>query len=88
MMREIRIRPLATDEEYQTKLDHATRFLGNGDQLKITVMFRGREVGHPEKGERILLEFVKDLEKYAKAELPIVFDRTQVSLMFTPKIVG
>jgi len=87
-MREIKIRPLATDEEYQTKLDHATRFLGNGDQVKITVMFRGREVGHPEKGEKILLEFAKDLEKYAKAELPPVFDGRQMWLLFTSKIVA
>jgi len=87
-MREIKIRPLTTDEEYQTKLDHAARFLGNGDQVKITVMFRGREVGHPEKGEKILLEFAKDLEKYAKAELPPAFDGRQMSLLFMPKIVA
>jgi len=85
-MREIKIRPIHEDKDYQFKLEAGIRFLKEGDQLKITVMFRGREVAHPEKGEVVLLEFAKDLEKYAKAGLPPVSDGRQMWLLFTPKV--
>lgn len=85
IIREIKVRPKLAEEEYHSKLDHAIRFFGKNDQVKITVMLRGREVTHPEAGVRLLLEFAKDLEEYGKAELPPVIEGRQVALMFMPK---
>ena len=64
------------------------RRAGGGDQVRITVMLRGREQTHPERAEPILRKFAKDLESYAKAEFPLVFEERQVSLTFTPKIIA
>jgi translation initiation factor IF-3 len=86
MIREIKLRVKET--EYQVKLSHAIRFLENNDQVKLTVMLRGREVTHPEEGEHLLFKFVKDLEDYGKAELPPIREPRQVFLVFTPKAAG
>ena len=86
MIREIKLRVKET--EYQVKLSHAIRFLENNDQVKLTVMLRGREVTHPESGEYLLFEFVKDLEGYGKAELPPIREPKQVFLVFTPNAAG
>lgn len=83
--REIKVRPKLTEEEYHIKLDHAIRFFGKNDQVKIFVMFRGREVTHPEAGVRLLLRFAGDLETYATAELPPIMEGRQVVLKFAPK---
>lgn len=87
-MKEIRIRPIHEDKDYLLKLDAGIRFLGGGDQVRITVMLRGREQTHPERAEPILRKFAKDLESYAEAEFPLVFEERQVSLTFTPKIIA
>ena len=84
--RELKVRPKLAEGEYHSKLDHAIRFLGNKDQVRITVMFRGREVTHPEVGEKLLLKFAEDLENYAKAELPPTMQDRQLTLKFTPKV--
>jgi translation initiation factor IF-3 len=88
MIRELKVRVQISDADYEAKLGHAIRFLQDNDQLKITVMFRGREITHPEIGERLLFDFVRDLDDYGKAELPPVREARQVFLVFTPKAVG
>jgi translation initiation factor IF-3 len=86
MIREIKLRVKETD--YGGKLGHAIRFLKDNDQVKLTVIFRGRELTYPEEGEYLLFKFVKDLEDYGKAELPPIREPRQVFLVFTPNIAG
>jgi translation initiation factor IF-3 len=54
-VREIKLRPKIADHDYETKKGHVERFLRHGDKVKVTIMFRGREQAHPERG-RMLLE--------------------------------
>src|SRR3712207_1506708 len=53
-VREIKLRPKIGDHDFNTKRGHVERFLRGGDKVKVTIMFRGREVQHPELGERLL----------------------------------
>jgi len=86
-MKEIRIRPLSEETDYQSKLGYAIRFLGEGNHVKLIVVFRGREIAHPEIGEKMLLRFAKDLLDYGKAELPPAMDGRIMFLMVIPKII-
>ena len=53
-VKEIKVRPKTDDHDLETKAKHARRFLGEGNKLKVTVRFRGREIVHPERGEMVL----------------------------------
>jgi translation initiation factor IF-3 len=62
-VKEVKIRPRTEEHDFQFKLRHVKRFLGEGDKVKITLLFRGREIAHPEFGRDMLnriLEEVKD----------------------------
>src|SRR4051812_4215386 len=69
-VREIKFRPKIAEHDYATKKAHVERFLKHKDKVKITIMFRGREVTHPERGEAILKRLAEEL-----AELAIVEQR-------------
>jgi len=60
-VKSIKFRPKIDEHDYQTKLGHVRRFLEEGHKVKITIMFRGREMAHPELGSRILERAVADL---------------------------
>ena len=53
-VKEIKFRPKVDEHDYQFKKKHIERFLGDGDKVKATIFFRGREMAHPEIGRRIL----------------------------------
>ena len=53
-MREIKLRPKIADHDYETKKGHVERFLRQQDKVKVTIMFRGREQAHPERGRALL----------------------------------
>ncbi len=71
-IREIKFRPKIAQHDYDTKKGHVERFLRHKDKVKITIMFRGREVTHPERGRMILDRLAEEL-----AELAIVEQRPQ-----------
>ncbi len=71
-VREIKFRPKIAEQDYETKKRHVERFLRHKDKVKVTIMFRGREVTHPERGEMILDRLAEEL-----AELAIVEQRPQ-----------
>ncbi len=60
-VREIKFRPKIAQHDYDTKKGHVTRFLKARDKVKVTIMFRGREMAHPERGEMILNRLAEDL---------------------------
>ena len=60
-VREIKLRPKIADNDYETKKNHVVRFLKGDDRVKVTIMFRGREQTHPERGERLLLRLAEDV---------------------------
>ena len=60
-VREIKLRPKIANHDYMTKKGHVERFLTGGDKVKVTIMFRGREQAHPERGRNLLTRLFEDL---------------------------
>ena len=84
-VKEIRLRPNTGDHDLTTKLTKAQQFLLNGDKLKITVMFRGREMSRKEAGIE-LLERVKDiLDEVAKIDKSATLEGRRMSMILSPK---
>lgn len=67
-VKEIKFRPKVDEHDYQFKKKHIERFLEDGDKVKATVFFRGREMAHPEIGQRILMRLIEDLAELAMPE--------------------
>ena len=67
-VREIKLRPKIADHDYATKRGHVERFLNHGDKVKVTIMFRGREQAHPERGRALLERLYTDLGELAVIE--------------------
>jgi translation initiation factor IF-3 len=67
-VKEIKFRPKVDEHDYQFKKKHIERFLADGDKVKATVFFRGREIAHPEIGRRILERLLDELFEVAVAE--------------------
>jgi translation initiation factor IF-3 len=67
-VKEIKFRPKVDEHDYQFKKHHIERFIEDGDKVKATIFFRGREMAHPEIGHRILMRLIKDLEEVAIAK--------------------
>ena len=68
LVKEIKFRPKVDEHDYQFKKKHIERFLSEGDKVKATIFFRGREMAHPEIGQRILERLLADLADLAIAE--------------------
>ena len=67
-VKEIKFRPKVDEHDYQFKKKHIERFLGDGDKVKATVMFRGREMAHPDYGRHILERLKQELVERAIVE--------------------
>ena len=67
-VKEIKFRPKVDEHDYQFKKKHIERFLADGDKVKATIFFRGREIAHPEIGRRILARLVEELGDAATQE--------------------
>ena len=67
-VKEVKFRPGIEDHDYQFKTRHARKFLEEGNKVKVTMMFRGRQVTHPELGVEVLERIVEDLKDLAKVE--------------------
>jgi translation initiation factor IF-3 len=67
-VKEIKLRPRTDEHDIQFKLNNIKRFLVEGDKVKVSIMFRGREMAHPEQGRALLDRIVKELENDAVVE--------------------
>lgn len=67
-VKEITLRPVTEENDYQVKMKKMVNFLGNGDKLKVTMRFRGREVAHKEIGLKLMQRIEKDLLEHGKIE--------------------
>jgi len=87
-VREIKFRPKIAEHDYATKKAHVERFLKHKDKVKITIMFRGREVTHPERGEAILKRLAEELSELAIVEQrPLAEGRNMTMLLGPSKAV-
>ena len=83
-MREIKFRPKIAQHDYDTKKGHVERFLKARDKVKVTIMFRGREMAHPERGEMILNRLAEDLGELAMVEQRPQQDGRNMTMMLAP----
>ena len=83
-IREIKFRPKIAQHDYDTKKGHVTRFLKHKDKVKITIMFRGREQAHPERGRALLQRLFEDLEGLAVIESEPLQEGRNMSMMLAP----
>jgi translation initiation factor IF-3 len=67
-VREMKLRPKIATHDYETKKGHVLRFLKQNDKVKVTIMFRGREVAHPERGEALLMKLADELSGFGTIE--------------------
>jgi translation initiation factor IF-3 len=67
-LKEVKYRPGIEDHDFETKTRHARRFLGEGNKVKVTLMFRGRQIAHPELGKAVVDRVAADLADVAKIE--------------------
>ena len=88
-LKEIKLRPKTDDHDLEVKIRHILRFLGEGNKVKCTVRFRGREITHPEMAERQLRLIVSRLSGQASVEAePKMEGRTMTLLLAPPKNSG
>jgi translation initiation factor IF-3 len=83
-IREIKFRPKIAEHDYATKKGHVERFLRHKDKVKITIMFRGREVTHPERGVMILDRLAEDLAELSTIEQRPIQDGRNMTMMLGP----
>jgi translation initiation factor IF-3 len=83
-VREIKFRPKIAQHDYDTKKQHVERFLRHKDKVKITIMFRGREVTHPERGTAILDRLAEELAELAVVEQHPTQEGRNMTMMMAP----
>jgi translation initiation factor IF-3 len=84
VIREIKFRPKIAQHDYDTKKGHVERFLRHKDKVKITIMFRGREVTHPERGTMILDRLAEELAELSVVEQRPTQDGRNMTMMLGP----
>jgi translation initiation factor IF-3 len=84
VVREIKFRPKIADHDYETKKSHVERFILHKDKVKVTIMFRGREVTHPERGEMILNRLAEDLSEIIQVDQRPTQDGRNMTMMLSP----
>ena len=83
-VREIKLRPKIADHDYMTKKGHVERFLRGGDKVKVTIMFRGREQAHPDRGRRLLQRLFEDLEGLGVVEQNPLQEGRNMHMLLAP----
>jgi translation initiation factor IF-3 len=83
-IKEIKFRPKIDQHDYDTKKGHVVRFLKNKDKVKVTIMFRGRELIHPERGEAILMRLADEVKDLAAIESRPNLDGRNMVMMLAP----
>ena len=84
-IKEIKLRPKIDDHDFNTKRGHVERFLKKGDKVKLTIMFRGRELVHPHLGEKLLQRMAEDLSEIGEVESEPNLDGRNMVMMMVPK---
>ncbi len=88
LVKEIKFRPKVDEHDYQFKKKHIERFLSDGDKVKATIFFRGRENAHPEIGHRILERLITDLNDLAVTESAPQKEGNQLHTILAPRPGG
>ena len=88
-IKEIKLRPKIGVHDYETKKGHVVRFLGQRAKVKVTIMFRGRETLHPERGRDLLIRLAEDVKELGSIEQqPLLDGRNMIMVLAPNKNVG
>jgi len=85
VLKEMKMRPKIDDHDYETKKGHVERFLKQGHKVKVTIMFRGREMAHTELGRRLLERLATDIVEIAQVDSPARQDGRNMIAVFSPR---
>ena len=84
-IKEVKFRPNIEEHDFETKVKNAERFLADGDKVKATVMFRGREITHPELGRVLMKRMAERVEEIAVQEKAPKVEGKNMTAIFAPK---
>jgi translation initiation factor IF-3 len=84
-VKEIKYRPMIDDHDYDVKMRSMKRFFEEGDKVKVTLRFRGREMAHQELGTRLLERVKEDVSKLAKVEMDARLEGRQMVMVLAPR---
>ena len=84
-VKEIKLRPSIDDHDYDVKMRSMKSFIGEGDKVKVTMRFRGRELAHQELGMNVLMRVKDDLDAIAKIEAYPRMEGRQMTMVMSPK---
>ena len=84
-VKEIKLRPSIDDHDYQVKMRSMNKFIEEGDKVKVTMRFRGRELAHQELGMNVLMRVKEDLDEIAKVEQFPRMEGRQMTMVVAPK---
>ena len=83
-VKEIKMRPKIGVHDYETKKGHVVRFLNSRAKVKVTIMFRGREQSHPERGRDLLMRLAEDVKEIGQIESPPLQDGRNLVMLLGP----
>ena len=86
-VKEVRLSPNIDTNDLNTKRNHAIRFLNDGNKVKVSIRFRGREMGHPELGADIMKRFAESLADTANVDKPAKLEGRNMLMFLAPKPV-
>ena len=86
IVKEMKFRPKIDGHDYETKMNHVRKFLGEGSKVKLTIMFRGREMAHPEFGRELLQRVAADLEDIAVVDQAPLQDGRNMTMLLSSTI--
>ncbi|MDK2864807.1 MAG: translation initiation factor [Thermotogota bacterium] len=84
-LKQMKFRLKIDDHDFYTKLNHVKRFLQRGDKVRITIMFRGREMAFTDQGYKLLERIRQELEELAEVETPPVLEGRDMRMTLRPK---
>jgi translation initiation factor IF-3 len=84
-LKEIKLRPLTAEHDVGVKIRNMRRFLGNGDKVRVSMIFRGREKSHTDLGFNMLQEIIKKIEDIGVVDVPPKTEGKDISMLIVPK---
>lgn len=84
-VKEIKLRPTIDEHDYEVKMRNARRFIDDGDKVKVTLRFRGREMAHQELGAKVLQRVRDELDEIAKVEQMPKMEGRQMIMVIAPR---
>ena len=84
-IKEVKFRPNIDTHDYDVKMRSVTKFLGDGDKVKVTLRFRGREMAHQERGRELLSRIAGDIEEIGKIESMPKMEGRQMIMVVAPQ---